>query len=1045
MLQNVIVITNIETLVYNVRTNLQGEQKGSIIMFNFYNDTDDAGFSLLQDSGDIETNSFPFFGAEGNIFRSYLAATEEEHIIDDDGVCALCGGNHSIDDGHGHSHAQKDLFTDVLAPQDDMVVNMDTIPDNNTTTETISINGSATGTIEDGNDRDFFRVDLVAGQTYEFYMVRGGDNPMRDPFLYLYDTDGTTILTQNDDIQNALGQAASQNSKIVFTATESGTYFLGADRWDPASGINTSVGAGDYVLYANEEGFRPEATLDEAAYFLTDQFSNRTYWDQTTITYDISALPEAVQILAIAAMQQWADVTPITFVAAAAGETANLNFTDDEDGAFAATRTLNGIITEATINVSNEQWVGTHGTDVNSYTYTTYIHEVGHALGLGHAGPYNGNATYGIDNVFSNDFTSFSIMSYNDQIANSPIFAATPRLALSLQIVDIIAIQELYGANEGGTRDGSTTYGFNSNAGGVFDFSTFFAAGIRPPAISIYDTGGHDILDLSGYSADQRISLLPETFSDIGNNTNLGGDVALLNVLSIARDTFIEEARGGSGNDDITGNDGANTIFGNAGNDTVSGGLGNDILLGNDGNDTVIGDDGNDVLYGNNGADTLQGGAGDDILLGGAGDDLLEGGDGNDRFTGGTGNDTFNGGAGDDGFLTEDGDDIVNAGDGNDTVFGSGGNDTISGNAGEDVLLGGIGNDSIFGGEGNDSITAGEGNDVVEGGNGNDGILGQDGNDILSGNAGDDILIAHAGSDQVFGGDGDDIILGGIGEDELFGGADDDLLNGQDGNDTISGDSGNDLIGGEAGDDFIDGGTGNDNLFGQLGDDTINGGDGDDGVYGGDGDDILNGQAGTDLIAGANGNDTLSGGAGNDLLAGQSGNDTLMGGAGVDSLFGGTGINILTGGSGNDFFSIGGEGSDTITDLAAGDLIIIKVAGLNSLADVQGASTQIGANLSIDLGNGQTLTINNMTADALSASAFSFQNGGTSQQPKSDSFEFKSVDRTDTNNNDQLSLDDGFGSSDGFIEISDTLFDHVIDAPDVIGEDISVYDLDALI
>lgn len=487
-------------------------------------------------------------------------------------------------------------FTQGSETKPDIIPSADSVPGNNTTTASVEVNGQVDGTIEDAADQDFFRVELVAGVTYEFFQLRGGENPMEDPYLRLFDTDGITQIAENDDILNANGEQATRNSKITYTPTESGTYFLVADRWDPAEGPDNSVGEGDYTIFVNADGYRPEGTLDELAFFLTDQFENRAVWNQTTLTYDVSALPAPVQTLALAAMQLWADITPLNFVAATG--TANLKFTDNESGAFASTTETNGFITSAQVNVNDASWVGVHGTEFNSYTFETYIHEVGHAIGLGHGGPYNGNATYGVDNVYARDLANFSIMSYNQQTPGADAaFQGTPRLVLGPQIVDIIAVQNLYGENPDGTRADATTYGFNANAGGMFDFENFDSQGIRPPAISIYDTGGYDTLDLSGYSAPQRISLIEETFSDIGNNTNLGGTVPLINIISIARGTIIEAAFGGSGNDVITGNSANNALRGGAGADQINGGAGNDTLTGGAGNDLFfVASDSSDII-----------------------------------------------------------------------------------------------------------------------------------------------------------------------------------------------------------------------------------------------------------------------------------------------------------------------------------------------------------------------------------------------------------------------------------------------------------------
>ena len=96
----------------------------------------------------------------------------------------------------------------------------------------------------------------------------------------------------------------------------------------------------------------------------------------------------------------------------------------------------------------------------------------------------------------------------------------------------------------------------------MYDFSTN-----SHPVLCIYDAGGNDTLDLSGYATASRISLVAGTFSDCD---------ALTGNLSIARNVLIENATGGAGNDSLTGNDANNILDGGAGADTMAGGLGND-------------------------------------------------------------------------------------------------------------------------------------------------------------------------------------------------------------------------------------------------------------------------------------------------------------------------------------------------------------------------------------------------------------------------------------------------------------------------------------
>ncbi len=138
-------------------------------------------------------------------------------------------------------------------------------------------------------------------------------------------------------------------------------------------------------------------------------------------------------------------------------------------------------------------------------------------------------------------------------------------------------------------------------------------------------------------------------------------------------------------------------------------------------------------------------------------------------------------------------------------------------------------------------------------------------------------------------------------------------LVGTSGDDTLIGGKGTNVILGKAGNDFLDGRGGRDFLFG---------GDDNDTLIGGRGKDRLFGEQGNDVLRGGNGDDFLDGGNGRDFLFGNDGNDTLIGGAGNDRLAGGKGNDRLTGGNGRDTFVLAlGEGTDTITDFSAQDVI----------------------------------------------------------------------------------------------------------------------------
>jgi Ca2+-binding RTX toxin-like protein len=396
------------------------------------------------------------------------------------------------------------------------------------------------------------------------------------------------------DLNNASITAIDPDERIVITDADPNTFTFNFDGSVLTySGGALSIGGdipGKLVASAAPEGGvqikvvpLPVATVDQIANQLTTGFWNGDshHWAVTqggTLTVDIHTLTAAEQTLARAALQEWTDIIGVHFQEVTSG--AQILFDDSEDpsGPIAATDATwaNGIISSAHVHISSS-WVNSYGTGLYSYSFQTYVHEIGHALGLGHSGNYNVDAKYQTGALFANDGWPLTVMSYFDQQENryfsnkgfSFNYVLTPMQA------DIVAAQNLYGLSTT-TRTGNTVYGDHSNAGGVYDATAYPYA-----SYTIFDSGGEDTINYANYGGFQKIDLNAEAFSSVNGYSD---------NISIARGVTIEDAIGGSGNDIIIGNSANNYIVSGLGSDTLTGGAGNDKF-----EDTAVGHNGDTI------------------------------------------------------------------------------------------------------------------------------------------------------------------------------------------------------------------------------------------------------------------------------------------------------------------------------------------------------------------------------------------------------------------------------------------------------------------
>ena len=208
-----------------------------------------AGDDVLKGGGDSDTFVFgpgngddvvkDFSGEEDLIdlteFTDISGLSDVTVTVDGDGTTvslAAHGGGEVRLEGYVDSlEAKHFLFAKPIMSTDDFSAD-------ESTTGAVAVDGSTTGNLETGGDRDWFAVELVAGQTYvvDLEGSETGRGTLADPYLRgIYDAGGNFLSgTSNDDVGKT-----QLNSRVTFTPTVTGTYYVAVGAFESEVGTYT--------------------------------------------------------------------------------------------------------------------------------------------------------------------------------------------------------------------------------------------------------------------------------------------------------------------------------------------------------------------------------------------------------------------------------------------------------------------------------------------------------------------------------------------------------------------------------------------------------------------------------------------------------------------------------------------------------------------------------------------------------------------------------------------------------------------------------------
>jgi serralysin len=335
-------------------------------------------------------------------------------------------------------------------------------------------------------------------------------------------------------------------------------------------------------------------------YYIAGQNGNEAVnLDSSSVTALGSIFAEEVDSM-ISAMNALSTVCNLTFQSAATQADADIIWASvnnrDADGALGWANPpgteFNSSLGEAqSLIISNHSSYRPTSPNANllvpgGYDYITFIHELGHAVGLAHPHDRGGGSLIapGVSSATGDYGTAglnqgvFSMMSYNDGWKTGPTGAPGKPIfgyEIGPMAFDIAALQILYGANM-------------SYHAGDDDYTLPTANVAGTGYLCLWDAGGEDeiIGGDRGNLIDLRAATL-ETARGGGGWVSYGKGIH--GGFTIANGVVIENATGGAGVDLLRGNISDNVLTGAGGADRLSGLAGADTLIGGSGRDLMTG------------------------------------------------------------------------------------------------------------------------------------------------------------------------------------------------------------------------------------------------------------------------------------------------------------------------------------------------------------------------------------------------------------------------------------------------------------------------